>query len=357
MIYNPAYYFNDANKNRKQAMDVLLLTQGWRCYLWNENELKDLKNGKQLLSDDAQGSLVRVSNKKYKPKVQALMTISTDESEKRIVFTDSIGKFILSPSNFVKGRWNYLKRIDPGNEEYTIMVQDHFSEIAQAGKILRYNIPIADEAIKENEIPRSRLNTVSINLNEVTITSKKPGIFRDKYMGRLDSLAKLDGNTDYVCEHFGKHVKGITTWLNVPTACHGARPIEGQQYVIWTGTNPPPSAHGFTFGGKGDEFAYIIYRYPKFTEEELLKKYRLTRIKAYYEKREFYQPDYDKVPDPLPDYRNTLLWVPDVLTDVNGTATLTFFNSDINSRFIGTVEGVTPDGLLGKKEFYFNVVK
>jgi hypothetical protein len=51
----------------------------------------------------------------------------------------------------------------------------------------------------------------------------------------------------------------------------------------------------------------------------------LARIKGYYPKKEFYQPDYDKEQDPLPDYRNTLLWAPDIITDENGNATLEFF--------------------------------
>jgi hypothetical protein len=140
----------------------------------------------------------------------------------------------------------------------------------------------------------------------------------------------------------------------VPVGASGSKPVEGKKYTIWIGPNPPTRVP-FSFGA-GD-FKEIIYHYKNFTEEELLKKFGLTRIKGYYEKREFYQPDYDKETDPTPDYRNTLLWMPEVLTDKNGEAALHFFCSDINSSFTGTVEGVGSDGLLGKKEFHFNVVK
>ena len=34
-IHNPLYYFDEKNKDRMQAMDLLLLTQGWRRYVWN----------------------------------------------------------------------------------------------------------------------------------------------------------------------------------------------------------------------------------------------------------------------------------------------------------------------------------
>ncbi len=164
-------------------------------------------------------------------------------------------------------------------------------------------------------------------------------------MGHLDSLAKFEGNTDFV---------DPGGWLNCPACTSGTKPIEGHRYTMWIGPNPP-TKHPFSFGA-GD-FKDVIYYYPKFTEEELLKKFRLSRVKGYYEQREFYQPNYDKEADPLPDYRNTLLWEPDIITDKNGEATLTFFCSDINNGFIGTVEGVGSEGLLGKKDFHFNVVK
>ncbi len=348
-IYDPGYYFNNANKDRNEALDVLLLTQGWRCYLWNEDELKKIKNRKQVLTDSTKGRLMAVNIKRNKPKVQVLMAFSTDEHEKRTVFTDSMGGFVLAPEDFVKGRWSYLQRLDPGKEEYTVSVEDQFKAIRDINKNMQNNYPLGRKAIteKKDDIPVGRISMGTINLNEVSVVAKKQGVFRDKYMGRLDSLAKLEGNTDYV------HPQ--SNWLNIPVGSSGTRPVEGQKYTTWTGNNPPPTSVPFSFG-TGD-FKNIIYHYPKLTEEELLKKFKLTRIKGYYEKREFYQPDYDKQPNSLPDYRNTLLWAPDVVTDKNGQATLEFYCSDINSSFQGIIEGVGGEGLLGKNEFHFNAVK
>lgn len=35
-IHNPVYYFDDNNKDRLTALDLLLLTQGWRKYVWEK---------------------------------------------------------------------------------------------------------------------------------------------------------------------------------------------------------------------------------------------------------------------------------------------------------------------------------
>ena len=73
----------------------------------------------------------------------------------------------------------------------------------------------------------------------------------------------------------------------------------------------------------------------------------------------FYEVLYDEVTitDSTPDYRNTLFWKPDIITDEKGEATVSFFCSDINSLFLGNIEGVSSDGLLGAGNFEFKVRK
>ena len=103
----------------------------------------------------------------------------------------------------------------------------------------------------------------------------------------------------------------------------------------------------------------VTYWRNKYSEAELLKLNNLWRIKAYYGKREFYQPNYDQETGEVlvPDFRNTLLWEPSVFTNENGEATLSFFCSDINTDFVGRIEGVSDDGLLGAGTFKFTVRK
>ena len=56
-IHNPAYYFDERNKDRLESLDLLLLTQGWRRYVWEERDtvtsasmfLHDEINGRQTI--------------------------------------------------------------------------------------------------------------------------------------------------------------------------------------------------------------------------------------------------------------------------------------------------------------------
>ncbi|RYE37596.1 MAG: hypothetical protein EOP48_28465 [Sphingobacteriales bacterium] len=192
-IYDPGYYFDENNQDRAKALDNLLLTQGWRCYLWNVDELDKIKNRKRILTDSTSGVLIARSKKKDRT-IQALMAFSTDESEKRMILTDSLGRFALAPEDFVKGRWNYLKSFYAGNTEFTLSMEDQFKNIRELAK--KINIEEAEEMpvlTKRITQEQDRTDPKVIRLNEVKIIAKKQNVFRDKYIGHLDSLLKWKG--------------------------------------------------------------------------------------------------------------------------------------------------------------------
>jgi len=71
--------------------------------------------------------------------------------------------------------------------------------------------------------------------------------------------------------------------------------------------------------------------------------------------RIFYAPQYkpDRSKFQAPDLRNTLYWNPVVRTDKDGKATLKFYNGDLRGEFVITVEGISVDGKPGvAKEVY-----
>lgn len=99
----------------------------------------------------------------------------------------------------------------------------------------------------------------------------------------------------------------------------------------------------------------IVYQVPFYSEEELLRMNNLYRAKGYYGKREFYKPEEADMLLPMPDARNVLMWKPDVITDENGCAEVEFFCSDINTNFIGIIEGTDGTGNIGTSMCEFNV--
>ncbi|HTH82850.1 MAG TPA: hypothetical protein VL490_07930 [Mucilaginibacter sp.] len=76
--------------------------------------------------------------------------------------------------------------------------------------------------------------------------------------------------------------------------------------------------------------------------------------------REFYSPVYEteqQMSSRLPDFRNVLFWKPNVITDSQGKSTLSFYTSDQQGKYIGIVQGITPNGNAGSRYFNFEVRK
>ncbi len=75
---------------------------------------------------------------------------------------------------------------------------------------------------------------------------------------------------------------------------------------------------------------------------------RNTTFQGYAYTKEFFQPNYDKalLPDEK-DYRRTLYWNPDVKTDANGKATISFFNNSSCKAMNVSAETVTERGVIG----------
>ncbi|MDP4207384.1 MAG: hypothetical protein Q8928_01090 [Bacteroidota bacterium] len=353
-IYDPAYYFDNKNKDCEEALDLLLLTQGWRRYVWSEPALKEFPNIRQPIIFDGIKGIVKVVKKQKAAQgiQQFIMAFNPDKKEtNNLIEVDSTDKFTVTPQHFKLWQGSYIYFKPMTSEEFRprISISDPFRIINEKTKYKEINYPLPKLIVKNVEDPFSPVvdGHNSIKLAEVTVKGRGVATFRDKYIGHLDSLAKLDMCFDYV---------GKCGLLNCPVCKDGTKPIEGKRYFKWIG-NRYPGPHPFAY--KNEEEEDLVYHYPNFTEEELLKMNNLSRIKAYYSKREFYQPNYDKDPGDIqiPDFRNTLLWQPNVITDQKGEATLEFFCSDINTGFTGKIEGVNGDGLLGSKDFDFFVVK
>ena len=84
----------------------------------------------------------------------------------------------------------------------------------------------------------------------------------------------------------------------------------------------------------------------------------LNMLSWYMVKRQFYAPDYELLSeDEIPelDQRSTIYWNPEIQTDENGMATVTFFNSDMKGPVSIVIEGTCNEGLLGTARYQYTV--
>ena len=77
---------------------------------------------------------------------------------------------------------------------------------------------------------------------------------------------------------------------------------------------------------------------------------------GFYKAKEFYSPQYNIADaSKLPDTRTTIFWKPNVVTDNDGNAAVTFFNSDGTGTYRVVVEGMDTKGNLGRQVFKYKV--
>ncbi len=355
-ICDPAYYFDEKNSDRKETLDLLLLTQGWRRYVWNAVE-PDYQ-GKPFLTDEINGLQTLQSKKKDKPSegAEQLIQVFGAEGNSQFIWTDSTGHFMVDPDKMktLQGGYVYLKPMLSKEFKPTLELVDYFLLIDSIKKNRPNYYPIAElfHYKKEQILDLPVISSDStILLNEVTITAKGHKPFRDKMMGRLDSLTQMNLNKAWVCEcqpvYLNDYYPGYTHHPNGKYDKVKKLPIEGKGYRIIK-YSPMMVV---------EDIQEIVYSGPLYSDEELLKMNNLWRTKGYYRKREFYQPDETDMQLSTPDARNTLLWAPSVITDEKGEAEVHFYCSDINTGFIGVVEGVDGNGLLGNTNCEFRVIR
>jgi len=76
--------------------------------------------------------------------------------------------------------------------------------------------------------------------------------------------------------------------------------------------------------------------------------------------REFYSPLYEtesSVSGRLPDFRNVLYWSPDVKIDSSGKKTISFYTSDQENKYTVVLQGISPEGKVGATKIEILVKK
>lgn len=141
-IYNPSYYFNKENKDRLSALDLLLLTQGWRRYSYN------VQSPKMFLSDEISVSQT-IASKKKGEKLQnseQLIQVSGAEGNSLFVWGDSLGQFKIDTDMMkeLMGSYIYLKPMLSTEFKPKLNITEYFTKIDSIRKTKPNYYPIAD---------------------------------------------------------------------------------------------------------------------------------------------------------------------------------------------------------------------
>ena len=388
-IETPGYYFNLSNDDRLRKLDLLLMTQGWRDFIWKyvadttfetvypaekgltiSGRFFNLTGTKPMMDASISLSLMgrernfygtsltdRTGNYSFRDlNIQGLERVLLSGVDKRgrtrgRIFLDSI----IYPEVSVNYRWN------PTTLHEKDATKDYLDDARTKSNLMKKyrlsdTIPIEEVKVTARWRPgddgHQRIFTKADNVVEVKeherlfrdifelLQGRVPGVvvtgFAPDYQviirgvnnlrGEVEPLYLLDGlpvSREFLVDLPVRTVDRIEVLKDISNlAMYGSRGANGVIIVYSKKEidplDPPPVQHAIN-----------------------------TEIRGYHVPRIFYAPRYDR-PRPerrVPDLRNTIYWEPNVKIGKNGRGEIEYFNSDVPTKILVTLEGITEDGI------------
>ncbi|MGK7394793.1 MAG: hypothetical protein ACNS62_09470 [Candidatus Cyclobacteriaceae bacterium M3_2C_046] len=416
-IPTPGFYFNDNSKTTKQALDLVMLTHGWRKY-----------HLEKIIETDYD----TVPNPIYQEYSQGYLTYRNDKAVKnaRINVMELGGRYFTQVYADEKGHFNLPYVFNPhSTNPYLLHAtspkgRDNVNLVLNRGgndPFIRDIQDIFENSIHEEDQTIIRIKSDMYNrtryaalqdlgkyklLQEITIEAKKYEPKKEdknalnysgantitKYREELMPAADIFGILSQVTSLFfapqgeGRLVFGNRNIFNMnPLALSGRLfsnpldPMEGNTVLFIVDDVP----FGYDYRSINylniDDIEMITaVKYPNFmnyggfpTREGMFfiktnnqepnkpKKDNFMVLNGYEISKEFYAPEYKEIDDLKmiqPDLRTTLYWDPNVKTNQEGKAKIVFYNSDRVTTISGIVEGISQPGYPGFSSFNYQVI-
>ncbi|WP_422080454.1 hypothetical protein [Ulvibacterium sp.] len=413
-IETPSYYFEE--ETTPDDLEVLLLTQGWRRYIYDEPSRPTYIQPEKSLR--ISGYVGGLRNKKHgKRALNLTMIVLGNQTEVRQTTLDSTGRFefhinesygdgrdiVFQTSNLAGKKKSVPVRLDKKRE--LEISYDVKKNIAPVDSILEGRMQKIISQVKASDPFEILPNT--IELDEVTLSGYEITPKRQEMMDLhglpelvvedtelkkkvknwtygLYSLLLFNYASDLNVSRVGSnggffyanvHGAGFTYVLvdGIPVRISNYRliqniPVSEVKSVEIIKTATANRYFGEVFGNPtGLPPAYpailAIYTYAgKGLFGVLTRTKGITRdiVPEFSTHREFYSPNHSNSSTfdwSIPDQRKLIHWQPDMDTDANGKATVHFYNADATGKMLIIIEGITQNGKIGYQELVYEVME
>ena len=405
-IQEPSFYFDKEEPKASQALDNLLMTQGWRRFRWHEldteknltytpekegllfGQVTDAKNG----GVDDEVTLIELNNKRRIIKVRAtangnFLFKNTDATTPVLLLTNSSNHIILQKESTRAGT-AYLPIqgeavLDDAKRKETIQETGMPAVVPaqQIGKSAGLDLRMQEDVQSLNEVvvvgyAASERRDLTGSVTSVQTNDWIPFVpvinIEGALQGRVAGLqvVRQNGNagasSNVQLRGIGSLSGGneplfvidgvpVSTSLNGNFATSGlVSPDDVESITVLH--SPEASA---IYGSRATNGVIVINTrsrlyFGSYSQKKRRQRYSHVTVqpRAFTATREFYVPFHSKrdQTDERRDFRTTVYWNPSVVTDEKGQATVSFYNTDAVSSFRITAEGISGRGLLGRKE-------
>lgn len=395
-VERPQYYFNPANENRAEALDVLLMTQGYKRYSYVDFIAQ--RYPEMLFFPEAgieiSGTL-RYTNGRPVENGGLLLSIP-DHSFRTDTYTDAQGRFKFSNLVFTdSARVTINAR---GNDNYRNMVI-HVDQTYYPA--LDGNEQMADGELNINMLLRPYLENsrnvfrTEVLIEEVEVTAKATRSHREysSIAGLSTPDHQIDAERLKGCRNLFHCLQTMLIGINYDPNSQlfyitrdfnagGRIPVQffvnGMAVdVVSLNSIMPHEVEGIdiflkdelgtvsrTFQNNGVVSIYTTKQAeaaPRMSLSEiesLMPKANVVDLTplGYLKQYTFYTPKYETAAQQaVNDIRSTVYWNPDVITDELGKASVQFYNADGRGTYRVIVEGMNAVGNFGRAVYRYTV--
>jgi hypothetical protein len=410
-IENPGYYFESNSQERSNALDLLMLTQGWSRYVWT----KMINVDKEFMNNPIEKCLVvegkvlipkRKSKHKEGIDVRMVLNLPDNKVQQGSCVTDSSGEFNFAVPDFC-GNTNLVLQTKKGDKtksngiilnrffspgfktyDYTetqllateIISPDSIEQNVKTDSITESetgiddesNLPIDQRMNKINEImveAKKKFRFEGSGLSSATIAYDVQETTQEmidkenyepvdlfEYLMKINRYFNYDINSD---EAYYKRKRVIFILNNISTVMDPLAYGELKSLAV-------ADIETVTIDERTNVCLYLptelcsnsipnmmiihVYTNQKYVQGRFRPTpgVRCTIYKGYTCAKEFYSPDYSQKYLPEEaDFRRTLYWNPYVKTDEEGKVKVTFYNNSTCKKLDISAETVTVTGEIG----------
>ena len=371
-VENPGYYFNDVNRRREFDLDLLLLTQGWSRYEWNNifngtsKPLYEFETGLTLKGTfnnpdlDKYPKFVLEESKYHQSKIFDLKKPQFEITDLFYETNEDIEVLLVKKNGNIKAHSMTARTLAKlTNDKLT---DTHFN----TSNILADAAPDLDYKLEDPE---------TIQLEEINVVGKsvEKKIRFNNYITRandvdvdLDYSIRFPFVTDIIrrksAYDVNDNIPGQVTIVNrrrsslgnqqPPIIYFDGTRLAGGFDILWQLRTSEIERIvfeplGVTEGSRGASGVIRIWSRKNNLFKEVKRKRPQSLIDnsiAYVPLKKYYSPKY-QYGSPLFRYYGMVHWEPNVITDIKGKATINIFNTGQREVYL-FIEGMSKTGEL-----------
>ena len=384
-IESPGYYLKNNTTESNEAVDNLMLTQGWRRFQWSDV----LKNKPALFSylpeyngHIVTGKIINTTSSAPAFDVIAYFGVPGKRVQLFASKSDSLGR-ILFNTNRLYGPEEIVVQTDTHRDTtYRIDIQNPFSEQYSKNQLPPFELTTEMQSPLETQ--NLAMQVQNIYAGTKTRQFYEPALDSTGFYGKPDKVYRLDDYTRFTTmeEVLREYIREVNVFH--PHNKFEIRAISDKGFLE---SDPLVLLDGIPifdmnkvmaidplkikrldvikdryFWGPADAEGILSYASYKtdLAGVELDPHAVILDYEGMQLQRVFYSPVYDtdsQVASRVPDFRNLLYWVPTINTNTEGKNQLTFYTSDEEGKYIGVIQGMTDNGETGSQYFTFEVKK